>query len=101
MKETPIAVSRSILLPARWPEGGGGSHTVLAGESLLTIARRYRPLDVPLYGFAEAIAAANGLDVSALLIEGRVLALPGAGDGRLGGAGAEDGAPRGWSRATR
>ncbi|MBE7550874.1 MAG: LysM peptidoglycan-binding domain-containing protein [Anaerolineales bacterium] len=49
--------------------GGAGTHTVAAGETLYSIARRY---GVP----AEAIAAANGLANPNQLFVGQVLYLP-------------------------
>ncbi|MCK6628720.1 MAG: LysM peptidoglycan-binding domain-containing protein [Anaerolineae bacterium] len=49
--------------------GGAGTHTVAAGETLYSIARRY---GVP----AEAIAAANGLSNPNQLFVGQVLYLP-------------------------
>jgi hypothetical protein len=54
--------------PGNMP-GGAGTHTVAAGETLYSIARRY---GVP----AEAIAAANGLANPNQLFVGQVLYLP-------------------------
>jgi LysM repeat protein len=49
--------------------GGAGTHTVAAGETLYSIARRY---GIP----AEAIAGANGLGNPNQLFVGQVLYLP-------------------------
>ena len=52
------------------------SYTVEPGDSLQSIAERFKPEDVTTFEYAGQIASANGISVGGVITVGQVLELP-------------------------